>query len=110
MRFEGKHNYFKKYLNNSSNFVNIPQTLAVKYQINLANFLLNFDFDKKFPQKYGEKSTHGENTIEKIIVYGKVLKKGIVFESFDENNHLTQLKKIEKITQKDEKNFYVVKL
>ena len=32
MRFEAKHNFFKKMANNIGNFINLPYTLAVRHQ------------------------------------------------------------------------------
>ena len=103
MRFEGKHNYFKKSLTVSSNNINLPYSLAVKSQIHLADVLLNFDFENENLEKFGEKLDGDEKNFGKIISMGKVLTRGVVFECFDKEFHLMSFKKVEKIAEKEGK-------
>jgi hypothetical protein len=101
MRFEAKHNYFKKSLTVSSNFLNIPQSLAIKSQIHFANILLNYDFEADIMEKYGEKLVEEGKSYEKLKKFGRILKKGVVFEVFEEEIHETKLLKVEKIIEKN---------
>lgn len=48
-RFESKHKQLKSYCKNITSRVNIPLSLSMKYSINFAELVLNFEIKKLFP-------------------------------------------------------------
>lgn len=119
MRFEGKHNFYKKSLNSSCNHKNLLHTLGVKAQIQIANFLLNYDFDvKNYTKKYLD-SFHSFNfdflqlsdkVIESIVVLGKKIVKGCVLETFNKTECTYELVKVISIIERDSKILLVCKI
>jgi hypothetical protein len=120
MRFEGKHDSYKKTLHATHNHKNLLHTLCVKSQIQISHFLLNFDFsDEDSHQKKYKRETMNSNIphvtesdkiLESVVVLGKKIKKDSVFEKFDENDHMYHLGKIVVIFERDRKILIVYKL
>lgn len=125
MRYEGKHNEFKKSLSASANHINLLVSLSIKAQIKYANFLLNFNFASSFIEKSKEKLLKPEEEIElsklfttfenvkfydKINVLGKNVEKNVVFETYDEENCTIILGKVLKIAVTTNEKVVVYKL
>ena len=122
LRFEGKHNLFKKSLNASSNHKNLLYTLGVKSQIQLSNLLLNFNFDSEnCQQKVLKKKENfvipcmeilsdSDILLEHVVKFGKKLEANCIFEFYDLMSDRHQLGKIVAIFERDGKILIVYNL
>lgn len=106
-RFESKHKQLKSYCKNITSRINIPASLAIKYSVNFAEFILNFKIMKWYPlstgylissSKYYENiklilSINNMTSLNNYICYNSIsycntnYKTNHILTTYDENNH-----------------------